>query len=172
MNHELITVAEMYAADRATIEAGTPGATLMENAGRAVAEEIARRFPPGRVLVLCGPGNNGGDGFVAARHLAGWGWQVDVMLLGERSSLKGDAAHMAGLWTGVVTPLDPAALADAEIVVDALFGAGLSRPLEGVARATIEALEKTNVRIVAVDIPSGVDGDSGRLSRCRSQGRT
>lgn len=83
------------------------------------------------------------------------------MLLGERSSLKGDAAHMAGLWTGVVTPLDPAALADAEIVVDALFGAGLSRPLEGVARATIEALEKTNVRIVAVDIPSGVDGDSG-----------
>lgn len=163
MSDELITVAEMYAADRATIDAGTPGATLMENAGRAVAEEVARRFQRGRVLVLCGPGNNGGDGFVAARHLADWGWPVEVMLLGDRAALKGDAAHAAGLWAGAVAPLDPDGVAGADIVVDALFGAGLSRPLEGAARATVEALRQTNARIVAVDVPSGLDGDSGAV---------
>ena len=94
----LFSVAEMYAADAAAAKAGTPGQTLMENAGRAVAQAIVRRWAPRPVAVLCGPGNNGGDGFVAARLLAEAGWPVRLGLLGTRERLKGDAAAMADRW--------------------------------------------------------------------------
>ena len=115
----------MYQADALAIKTGAASLTLMENAGRAVAEEIVRRYGARPVLVACGPGNNGGDGFVVARYLKAWGWKVCVGLLGERAKLAGDAAAMAAKWDGVID--EGIETAGAELIVDALFGAGLSR---------------------------------------------
>ncbi|MSP68009.1 MAG: NAD(P)H-hydrate dehydratase [Alphaproteobacteria bacterium] len=159
----LLGVGQMYAADRAAIAAGTPGLALMENAGRAVADAIRQRYAPCPVVVLAGPGNNGGDGFVAARHLAAWGWPVTVALLGDQAALRGDAAAMAARWTSATVPAEPAALEGAGLVVDALFGAGLSRPLDEAARALVEAITARGLGCVAVDVPSGVEGDTGRV---------
>ena len=159
----LLTPAEMATADRLAVEGGVSGAELMETAGRAVAELIAQRWSPRPVSVLCGPGNNGGDGFVAARHLAGFGWPVQLGLLGERGALRGDAAHHAALWREPVQPLGPELLQGAALVVDAIFGAGLARPLDGIARQMIEALAKQPAPVVAVDVPSGLDGATGTV---------
>src|SRR5487761_1831982 len=115
----LLTPAEMAAADRAAVASGVPGIALMEAAGRAVAEAAMRRWPRRPVAVLCGPGNNGGDGFVAARHLAAAGWPVRLGLLGARERLAGDAAHHAALWAGPIEPLSPALLDGAELAIDA-----------------------------------------------------
>jgi len=161
--HALLTTEQMGRADAATIEAGTPGETLMENAGRAVAEAARAAGGDGRAVVLAGPGNNGGDGFVAARHLADAGCEVTVALLGARESLKGDAARMAARWPGEVAPLVPAVLANADLVVDALFGAGLSRPVEGGVAETVEAANATRALRVAVDVPTGIHGDDGQV---------
>ncbi len=163
MASEILTVAEMYAADRAAMEAGIAGTALMEAAGRAVADAVARRWRPGAVAVLCGPGNNGGDGFVAARHLRALGWDARPILLGRRDDLRGDAAWAAGTWDGPVLPPDPAHLDGADLVIDALFGAGLSRPLDGAALALVKALEGRTAPVVAVDVPSGVRGDDGAI---------
>lgn len=157
---ELLTVAEMARADAAAIAGGVPGIVLMENAGRAVARAIRRRFRPCPTVVLCGPGNNGGDGFVVARRLAGEGWPVRVALLGEQGRLAGDAARAAARWRGPVEPLVPASVARARLVVDAVFGAGLARPVEGVVAATLAACRAP---VVAVDLPSGVAGDTGAV---------
>ena len=159
----LLTNDQMYAADKAAVEAGVPGVTLMENAGAAVARAIERRYAPCPVAILAGPGNNGGDGFVAARYLKEAGWPVRLALLGNRDSLKGDAAHHAGLWDGEAEPLAPAVLQGAGLIVDALFGAGLSRPLEGAAAETVEAAIASGLPLVAVDVPSGVSGDVGAV---------
>jgi NAD(P)H-hydrate epimerase len=162
MTHEILTVAEMYAADRFAAEHGVPSLTLMENAGRAITEAIVKRYSPRAAMVLCGPGNNGGDGFVVARLLKERGWPVRLALLGARERLKGDAAAMAARWTGESEPLSPRLLDGSGLVVDALFGAGLERPLEGEARETVEALNAAHLPVVAVDVPSGLSGDLGR----------
>ncbi|MEE8202948.1 MAG: NAD(P)H-hydrate epimerase, partial [Alphaproteobacteria bacterium] len=159
----LLTVAEASAADKAAIAAGTSSETLMESAGAAVARAIGDRWSPCPVAILCGPGNNGGDGFVVARHLADSGWPVRLALLGDAEALEGVAATMARRWEGAVETLDPAALDDAGLVVDALFGAGLRRPLDGVARAVVEAVASRRLAVVAVDVPSGVHGDTGEV---------
>ncbi|MFQ5626987.1 MAG: NAD(P)H-hydrate epimerase, partial [Methyloligellaceae bacterium] len=159
---ELLTSEEMSRADRLTIEGGTPGLALMEAAGRAVADEAARVAPQtGDVVILCGPGNNGGDGFVAARLLQERGFHVRLGLLGKREALKGDAAQMAARWDGAVEALSPALIKGAEVVVDAIFGAGLTRSVEGAAAETIAALNASGARVVSVDVPSGIDGTSG-----------
>ncbi len=159
----LLTVDQMYAADRAAMAAGTPGHELMEAAGAAIADEVIKRWPRRPVLALCGPGNNGGDGFVAARLLAEAGWPVRLALLGHRDALKGDAALNAERWQGDVLPLDPGLLDGDVLVLDALFGAGLIRPLAGVARKMVEAINRRRLDCLAVDIPSGVAGDSGEI---------
>src|SRR5215813_11707553 len=129
--HALLTPQQMAKADRLTIAGGVPGIELMENAGRAVADAVSRRWPLRPLIVLCGPGNNGGDGFVAARVLAERGWPVRVALLGKRAELRGDAAQAAARWPGTPEALGPDSLDGAALVVDGVFGAGLARPVEG-----------------------------------------
>src|SRR5262245_6902663 len=161
---ELVTPAEMAQADRLTIAAGIPGRILMERAGRAVAEAVAAHHSPASsVVVVAGSGNNGGDGFVAARLLANRGYAVRLLLAGEMSRLKGDAAAAAGNWTRAVTEAEPAALAGADVVIDALFGAGLDRPVTGLPAAMIAAINGCGARVVAVDLPSGVNGATGAV---------
>ena len=157
----LLTALQMAEADRLTVASGIGETALMENAGRPVAQAIMDRWTPRPVLVLCGPGSNGGDGFVAARRLAQADWPVRVALLVPREQLRGAAAHHAALWRGVVAPVTPAALDGVGLVVDALFGAGLSRPLEGAAALTLAAVAARRMPIAAVDVPSGLMGDTG-----------
>jgi hydroxyethylthiazole kinase-like uncharacterized protein yjeF len=157
----LLTTAQMALADRLTVASGIGGIALMENAGRSVAQAITQRWTPRPVLVLCGPGSNGGDGFVAARWLAETDWPVRVALLIPREQLRGEAAHRAALWRGPVEALTPAALDDAGLVVDAIFGVGLTRPLEGAAAQTLAAAAARTMTMVAVDVPSGLMGDTG-----------
>ncbi len=159
----MLSVADMYRADAAAKAAGVSGEQLMENAGAAIAAEIAKRWWPGRVAVLCGPGNNGGDGFVVARLLAEAGWHVSLALAGEAGALKGDAAAMAGRWTGGVGELGPAAIEGCDLVVDGLLGAGLARAVEGGLREVIEAVNMSGVPVCAIDMPSGVHGDTGQV---------
>jgi hydroxyethylthiazole kinase-like uncharacterized protein yjeF len=159
---ELLTTAEMAEADRLTIAGGTPGMTLMENAGRAVADAAAA-LQGRRVVVVAGPGNNGGDGFVAARHLAERGYSVRVSFTGERARLKGDAAIAADRWSGPVEQASPVSLTDCDIVIDALFGAGLDREVEGLPRAMIKAMNASAAPKIAVDLPSGVNGTTGAV---------
>jgi hydroxyethylthiazole kinase-like uncharacterized protein yjeF len=161
--HALLTPQQMGEADRQTIAGGIPGIVLMEKAGLGVADAVSRRWPPRPLVVLCGPGNNGGDGFVAARVLAERGWPVRLALLGSLAALRGDAADAAALWHGVVEPLTPAVLDGADLAVDGIFGAGLTRPVDGAARAVIEALAERHLPVVAIDVPSGVDGASGEV---------
>jgi len=160
VEHALLSVDEMYRADALAVAVGVASLTLMENAGQAIVRAVEDRWAPRPVAILCGPGNNGGDGFVAARLLATKGWTVRLALLGEAANLKGDAKANAGRWTGRTETLSPDILAGAELVIDALFGAGLTRPLEGAAAAVIKAID---VPVVGVDVPSGVHGDSGQI---------
>jgi NAD(P)H-hydrate epimerase len=160
---ELLTASEMGEADRLAIEGGVPGLTLMENAGSAVAEEVARCFPDAQsVAVLCGPGNNGGDGFVAARHLSDKGYTVRLGFAGDMAKLPKDAAAMAKLWQGKIEPFEEV-IAKADVVVDALFGAGLARDIEGGLAALIESINDSDVPVIAIDVPSGIDGTTGQV---------
>jgi NAD(P)H-hydrate epimerase len=161
--HALLPPAQMSEADRLTIAAGVPGIELMENAGRKVADAVSRRWPPQPLTVLCGPGNNGGDGFVAARVLAERGWPVRLSLLGSLAALRDDAAQAAARWPSAVEALQPAAIDGAALIVDGIFGAGLARPVEGVAAAVIEAIGARRLPVVAIDVPSGMDGASGQV---------
>ena len=154
----LLRVAQMEEADRRTIEGGIPGADLMHAAGGAVVREIVQRWHVCRVLVLCGPGNNGGDGFVVANALAAAGWPVRIALLGARDRLQGDARLQASQWREPVEPLVPEAVGDAQLVVDAIFGSGLSRALD---ENIVRTLAAVAVPLIAVDVPSGVLGDTG-----------
>lgn len=155
----LLTPEEMGRADAAAIAGGVPGPVLMEAAGLAVARAVRRRFSPVPTLVLAGPGNNGGDGYVAARLLEGWGWPVAVAALSppRRGS---DAALAAARWRGPMAPFAPERAARAGLVIDAIFGAGLARDVEGPVAATLRA---ARAPILAVDVPSGLDGATGQV---------
>jgi len=159
----LATVAESYRADQLAATHGVPSLTLMANAAAAVTREIRARWTPRPTLVLAGPGNNGGDGFGVASALAAARWPVRVALLGARDRLNGDAAMFAARWPGPVENLSPVALDGASLVIDALFGAGLDRPVDGAAGAILEALAALTRDVVAIDVPSGVSGDDGRV---------
>jgi len=159
----ILTIEQTAAADAGAVQAGVPSMRLMENAGAAVSDAIRARFAPVPVAVLCGPGNNGGDGFVVARRLAEAGWPVRLGLLGAAERPRGDAAEAAGAWPGAIEPLDPTLLDGAGLVLDALFGAGLSRPLEGDAARLVQTVRARSLPVVAVDVPSGVHGDTGEI---------
>ena len=160
---ELLTAEEMGRADRLAVAGGVAGLALMEAAGRAVADAAAGLIGrAARVAVACGPGNNGGDGFVAARLLRADGHRVRLGLLGRREALEGDAAEMARRWEGEVEPLTPETLDGADLIVDAMFGAGLSRPLDGTAAEVVAAINAAGKPVVGVDVPSGLDGTTGR----------
>jgi len=177
---ELLTAAQMRATEQAAIESGeVTGLELMERAGRGVVEAVFEEWPelaraPGKAVVLCGPGNNGGDGFVVARLLKEWGWEVEVYLYGEPAKLPPESKVNHERWRemGAVEPLSaaPKYAHEAELYVDALFGTGLRRALEGEAfdwaadrTVDLDVAAKT----VAVDIPSGLCADSGReLADC------
>jgi hydroxyethylthiazole kinase-like uncharacterized protein yjeF len=161
--HLLLTPTEMSRADQLAAEAGVSTLHLMDNAGAAVAEAILARFEKTETLVLCGPGNNGGDGFVIARRLRDAGWTVRLALFGSLDRLKGDAAAHAARWTGQVAEATPEAIGDAGLIVDALLGAGLDRDIDGPLKELIAAVSQSGIPVVAVDVPSGVDGATGQV---------
>jgi hydroxyethylthiazole kinase-like uncharacterized protein yjeF len=154
----ILTVAQMAAADKAAIDAGTPGSTLMDRAGRAVADAVMARYAPGPALVLTGPGNNGGDGYVVARLLSQAGWSVRVEAL--EAPRTNDARAAAATWEGPVGPLRER-WEGSELVIDALFGAGLDRPLGTDVARLARALDRAQAEVVAIDVPSGLAGDLG-----------
>lgn len=163
--HELLTNQEMAEADKRAVAHGVPSLTLMENAGRAVADAAELMAPRGaRVLVLCGPGNNGGDGFVAGRYLKERGYDVRLSCLVPAGQLKGDASEMARRWTGAIEGPNAAAFAGAALIIDAIFGAGLARAPAGGFASAIDDMKRAReagARVLAVDVPSGLDGSSG-----------
>lgn len=159
----LLTAAEMDSVDHLAITGGMNGFTLMQAAGAAVAKALAARWSIRPILVLCGPGNNGGDGFVTASKLRSEGWPVNIVLMGSRNDLSGDAAKAANLWDETVEPFSTNCLDNAGIVVDAIFGAGLSRPVTGTALKLIEALQNSSIPVCAIDVPSGIDGTTGKV---------
>jgi NAD(P)H-hydrate epimerase len=163
MKSEILTVEQSFAADRYAAKNGVPFLTLMENAGRAVADEAVKRWSPRKVLVLCGPGNNGGDGLVAARYLKKYGWEVRVAVLGSRANLKGDVAAVAKQWDGSFETIEAGIFRDAELVIDAVFGAGFSRQLEDEAKTIALELNDLDIPVLAVDVPTGLHGDTGRV---------
>ena len=161
-NTAVLTVPEMYRADSLAIEGGVPGLTLMENAGRAIADHILTRWEKQETAILCGPGNNGGDGFVVARLLSDQGWPVRIVSLAPVTSFKGDALANAERWDGpFVEARGGDDLGAATLVVDALFGAGLSKEVDGIAAELLAAVRGKTV--IAVDVPSGVHGDTGAV---------
>jgi hydroxyethylthiazole kinase-like uncharacterized protein yjeF len=158
---EVLTTAEMERADHLTVAAGTPGFALMLSAGQAVAEAAMDMAEEGPIVVVAGSGNNGGDGFVAAAELAARGREVSVVLLCERDALQGDAASAARGWKYPVLPFNPQALGKPALIIDALFGAGLNRPVKGEPEAMIEAINASGAPVLAVDLPSGINGTTG-----------
>ena len=160
---EVLTTTEMGRADRLTIAAGTPGFALMMSAGQAVAEAAMDLVQEGPIVVVAGRGNNGGDGFVAAAELAARGRDVSVILLCERDSLKGDAALAARGWKYPVLPFNPQAIGRPALIIDALFGAGLNRPIEGEAYEMIEAINANGAPVLSVDLPSGINGTTAAV---------
>lgn len=162
----LLTAQEMQEVDQRAIASGLNSFGLMQNAGDAVTAAIIEHWTPRPTTVVCGSGNNGGDGFVVASNLQAAGWTVTVVLLGSENNLTGDAAQAASLWGGPIESCSPGCLENAELVVDALFGAGLSRALQGEASDLIHALKNSAIPVCAIDVPSGVHGTTGEVLGC------
>ena len=171
----ILTAEAMREVDRAAIEElGIPSLVLMENAALGVVEALGKAFvEAGSAAVFCGPGNNGGDGLAIARHLSVRGWEVRIFLVTGGRELSGDAAVQLGICRKAELPLLEIAAADAlapaldaaaecDVVVDALFGTGLARPLEGLFAQVVEAINSLPAPCVAVDLPSGLAGSQGR----------
>lgn len=166
--HALLTAQQMRACEQYAVQLGTPLIVLMERAGLAVAEHIVARYAKCPTLILCGPGNNGGDGFVAARHLAAKGWPVRVLLFGNMEELAPEAKIAASRWRGAVITASAAAVQNviskgARLVVDALYGIGLRRPITGEAAGMLQAINQANLQVVSVDVPSGLGADTGQI---------
>eukprot|EP01013_Petalomonas_cantuscygni_P025768 TRINITY_DN4785_c0_g1_i1.p1 TRINITY_DN4785_c0_g1~~TRINITY_DN4785_c0_g1_i1.p1 ORF type:complete len:481 (+),score=74.73 TRINITY_DN4785_c0_g1_i1:617-2059(+) len=168
MGRPILTPQQMRAAEEDLFSKGTDSFDLMQRAGNAVAEFVHAKWPEGRIQVLCGRGGNGGDGFIAAAKLAKLWREVEVFCLVGKEALTGDAAKAAAGWDGEIKLLETALEAPHDIVLDALFGGGLSRPLDGIAAK----LAERGGRVVSIDVPSGIDGESAKpLGPCfRAEG--
>jgi len=160
----ILNIAQMYEADRLAIASGVSGAELMETAGTAIAAHIEAHWDICPLLVLCGPGNNGGDGYVIARQLMAAGWPVTVAAFGDPAALKGDARLMYDAFEGEVRPVNDIQLSENTLVVDAIFGAGFKGDLPEVIRAVFAQIAAAKLDVVAVDMPSGVDGNTGAVA--------
>src|SRR3954463_16493790 len=160
---EVLTTAEMEHADRLAIAGGTPGFALMLRAGQAGAQAAMDLVEQGPILGVAGRGNNGGDGFVAATELVARGRSVSIILLCERDTLQGDAALAARGWKGPVLPCNAMAIGAPGLIIDALFGAGLNRPVKGDPHDVIEAVNASGAPVLSVDLPSGINGTTGAV---------
>src|SRR3954451_19750653 len=160
---EVLTTAEMEQADRLAIAGGTSGFALMLRAGQAVAEAAVNLVGGGPIVGVAARGNNGGDGVVAASELMARGRSVSVILLCERDSLQGDAALAARGWKGPVLPCNPQAVGTPALIIDALFGAGLNRPVKGDPHDVIESINANGAPVLSVDLPSGINGSTGAV---------
>jgi hydroxyethylthiazole kinase-like uncharacterized protein yjeF len=166
--HIILSAQQMRQAEQVAVQAGSPLIVLMERAGLAVAEAVMARYSKRPTIVICGPGNNGGDGFVAARHLAAKGWPVRVLLYGKLEELTAEAKIAASRWRGTVITASVATVQGAldkgaQLVIDALYGVGLRRAITGEAAAMLQMINQTSVPVVAVDIPSGLNADTGQI---------
>jgi len=160
--NKILSVDGHRTADSTAVANGIRVIDLMESAGEAVAKEIILGWSARKSVILCGPGNNGGDGFVVARLLANAGWPVTIALLVEADTYRGDAAEMLTRWDGPVISMSDVSPSGFNLFVDAIFGAGLSRPLDDEALRLARDLVEVDVPIVSIDVPSGVQGDTGR----------
>jgi ADP-dependent NAD(P)H-hydrate dehydratase / NAD(P)H-hydrate epimerase len=158
---EILTSDQMQEADRLTIKTGTPSFSLMERAGAGVAEAVRALYKGRKILILCGPGNNGGDGFIAARILKDKKFAVRVACAVKTDKLKGDAAQAAKGWKDIVIPFDKLVVGPEDVIVDAVFGTGFSGALKEPVTDVFAQIKKTGNDVLAVDIPSGVNGNSG-----------
>ena len=159
----LLTPSQMALADQAAIQSGVSAFQLMAAAGQAVVDEIVQRWSPCRVLVMAGPGNNGGDGFVIANLLLQAGWPVTLAYVGRLESMSEEAQAHAKNGQSEYVALSADLLEQADLVVDALFGAGLSRPIDGHIKSVLTALADSGIAVCAVDVPSGLDGATGKV---------
>ena len=162
----LLTAEETRNADAAAIGGATSGETLMENAGRAVVDLITQEYKPCKTLVVCGSGNNGGDGFVTARLLKERGWDIALVSIGASEDIKKDAKIAKDKWGmagGATLAFHKEMLREAGLVIDAMFGTGLMRDIDGAARDAIIAINESKVAVVAIDVPSGINTDTGAI---------
>lgn len=177
-SYVLLTTQQAQALDKAAIGLGVSGESLMESAGKAVAATLADYIGTpleagGTVIILCGPGNNGGDGFVAARHLEEWGYPVSLRCSVLPSALKDDAKLAADKWHGPVETMTSTGFGDAAAIVDCLFGVGLNKAIEGEIAEIVEAVNNAETFVLAVDVPSGLSADTGLpMGPCVEAGAT
>jgi len=162
--HQLLTPEQMNRADQLTISGGVPGIELMETAGGAVADVALKLFPDIRkVLIVCGGGNNAGDGFVAARRLMQSGLKVDIYYVGDENCIHGDAALAKNRMPTGVTTVSEIIPKTHDLIIDAIFGAGLDRNVKGNAANVIDTINGSDLPVLAVDLPSGIDGATGQV---------
>ncbi|MBY0429069.1 MAG: NAD(P)H-hydrate epimerase, partial [Alphaproteobacteria bacterium] len=164
----ILSSQQMRTAEQFAVQAGTPLIVLMERAGLAVAEQVMARYEKCPTVILCGPGNNGGDGFVAARHLAAKGWPVRILLFGKLEELTPEAKVAASRWRGAVITasvpvVESAVQKGAQLIIDALYGIGLRRPIVGEAATLLQIINRSRLPIVSIDIPSGLNADTGQV---------
>lgn len=160
----LLTADESRSAEKDAISAGASGESLMENAGKAVIDLVTQQYKPRPALVVCGTGNNGGDGFVIARMLKEKNWPVTLAILGNADAIKGDAKKARDKWNmsgGATRSFTADMLKESQLVIDAVFGTGLDRPLEGEIKSTVNAINASKLPVVSVDIASGINTDTG-----------
>ncbi len=164
MAFELLTTEQMGAAERRVIESGRPGFDLMRQAGQGVAAAVNHRYPGRKILVLCGPGNNGGDGFISAGILKKKGHGVRLACLANPATMKGDAAQAVSAWDGEILSFKDLDVTSDEVVVDAVFGSGFRGDLPAAVRALFRQIEAQKNPVVAVDVPSGLNGSTGEVT--------
>jgi len=167
---EILTTAQMYQAERLAINIGHSGIELMAAAGEAVVELILANYTKQAILILAGPGNNGGDGFVVALRLRQEGWPVRLCFVGQESNLPNDAKHYYDQLGSPLTSIDEIGVPE-PLLIDALFGAGLSRPITGELSELVEKVNQSSCDVIAVDFPSGINGDSGQVLGCAFKAR-